>query len=122
MSIDTSFYDKKLIYVCSPFSREDNKNIADARRYCKYVLDHGAVPFAPHLYFPQLLDESNEEELKTGIGARLVILAECDELWAFGDRLTEDMRLELELADKLSMPMRFFSDDCDGEVCPDVRS
>ena len=114
MSLEPKYYDRKLIFICSPFSGDTETNAANARRYCKHVLDHGAVPFAPHLYFPQLLDESNEEDRKTGFGAGLVILAECDELWAFGDAITDDMRLELEVADKLSMPMRFFSDDFEG--------
>ena len=119
MSLEQKYYDKKLIFICSPFSGDTETNTANARRYCQYVLDHGAVPFAPHLYFPQFLDYTDEEQRKTAIGAWLVILAECDELWAFGDRLTDDMRLELKTADAFAIPMRFFSNDCKGGICLD---
>ena len=119
MSVEPKYYDKKLIFVCSPFAGDTETNIVNARRYCEYVFDHGAVPFAPHLYFPQFLDDNDEEQRKTGIGAGIAILAQCDELWAFGDKLTEGMRLELKIADGLGIPMRFFNDDCEGGFCLD---
>ena len=80
---------------------------------------HKEHPFAPHLYFPQFLDDSDIEQRKADIGAGIVLLAECDELWAFGDKLTAGMRLELKVADGLSIPMRFFNDECEGEACLD---
>ena len=59
-----------------------------------------------------LLMSSGIESVNAGI----VVLAECDELWAFGDRVTETMRLELQVADGLSIPMKFFNNACEGVI------
>ena len=112
MSNGSSYSDKKLVYVSSPFTENDKGNHEDARRYCMYVINCGAVPFAPQLFFPQFLDTSDAEQRKICSGAAIVILAECDELWAFGDRISETMRLELKVADGLAMPMKFFNKEC----------
>ena len=114
MSIGSSYYDKKLIFVCSPSLENDKGNIEDALRYCKYVISCGAVPFAPQLFFPQFLDTSDAEQRDIIIGAGIVVLAECDELWAFGDRISETMRLELQTADGLALPTKFFNNACEG--------
>lgn len=50
--IETKYYDKKLIFGSSP-AFEKAGDIEDARRFCSYVLNCGAVPFAPQLFFPQ---------------------------------------------------------------------
>ena len=105
--------DKKLVYVCSP-SMEDKGNIDDARRFCNYVFNCGAVPFAPQLFFPQFLDMASPENHRDAINAGIVVLAECDEVWAFGDRISETMRLELQVADGLAIPMKFFNNTCEG--------
>jgi hypothetical protein len=116
MSIGSSYYDKKLIFVSSPSMESDEGNIEDSRRFCKYVFNCGAVPFAPQLFFPQFLDKSDADRRNTIISAGIVVLAECDELWAFGDRISETMRLELKVADGLAIPMKFFNNACEGVV------
>ena len=112
MSDGSSYYDKKLIFVSSPAFEKGN--IEDSRRFCKYVLNCGAVPFAPQLFFPQLLDDSDTDQRQAILGAGIVVLAECDELWAFGDRISETMRLEFKVADGLAIPMKFFNNACEG--------
>ena len=72
MSVEPRFYDKKLIFICSPFSGDTEINIANARRYCEFAFSRDAVPFAPHLYFPQFLDYTDEEQRETGIDAGLL--------------------------------------------------
>ena len=111
MSDGSSYYDKKLVFVSSPAF--DKGNIEDALRFCKYVFNCGAIPFAPQLFFPQFFpDTSDAEQRKAIVGAGIVVLAECDELWAFGDRITESMRLELKTADGLAIPMKFYNNEC----------
>ena len=104
--------DKKLVYVSSPSMENDKGNVNDARRFCKYVLNCGAVPFAPQLFFPQFLDMADAENRVIAIHSGIVVLAECDEVWAFGDRISESMRLELHVADGLAIPMKFFDNEC----------
>ena len=50
-----SGYDKKLVFVSSPALENDKGNIEDARQFCKYVFNCGAVPFAPQLFFSQVI-------------------------------------------------------------------
>jgi len=119
MSNGSSYSDKKLVYVSSPFTEDDKGNLYDARRYCNYVFNCGAVPFAPQLFFPQFLDMTLTENRTKVVNFGIVILAECDEVWAFGDRISESMRLELQVADGLAVPMKFFNNACEG-VNPDA--
>jgi len=114
MSYGSSYYDKKLVFVSSPALENDTGNIEDALRFCKYVFNCGAVPFAPQLFFPQFLDQSDADQRKSIVGAGIVVLSECDELWAFGDRISENMRLEFKVADGLAIPMKFFNNACEG--------
>jgi len=116
MSIKPSYYDKKLVFVSSPALENDRGSIEDARRYCNYVFNCGAVPFAPQLFFPQFLEASDTEQRQAIIGAGFVVLAECDELWAFGDWISETMRLEFKIADGLAIPMKFFNSACEGVI------
>ena len=108
----------KLIFVCSPFAGDIEGNIAKARRYCRFVMEQGDVPFAPHLLFPQFLDDSDPAERKTGIDMGLLALESCSELWAFGSELSPGMVIEIEKAGKtLNIPVRRF-DNCCREVTP----
>ena len=43
---------RPLVYVCSPLSGDMERNAENARRYCRFAVDSGCIPLAPHLYFP----------------------------------------------------------------------
>ena len=47
--------DRPLVYVASPFSGDVERNVMNARRYCRFAAESGAVPLAPHLLLPQFL-------------------------------------------------------------------
>ena len=52
---------RPLVYICSPFSHGDVKeNVRNARCYCRYAIEHHAIPFAPHLLFPQFMNDSKK--------------------------------------------------------------
>ena len=53
---------RPIVYICSPFSGDVETNVANARRYSRYAVDKGYIPIAPHLLFPQFLDDENPEE------------------------------------------------------------
>lgn len=36
-----------LIFVCSPYRGDVNAHVKCARRYCRYVVKQGGIPFAP---------------------------------------------------------------------------
>lgn len=102
----------KLIYVCSPYRGNMELNTARARRYCRFVYTEGAIPLAPHLHNTQFLDESLPDEREAGLKLGLQLLRHCDELWLFGDLLSEGMEAELYEAQRLKMTIKYYTDNC----------
>ena len=96
----------KLIYVASPYAGDIEKNTEFAKRACRHAMGEGHVFFAPHLLYPQLLDDSNPQERQAGLDMGLVMLPRCDELWCYGDHISLGMHLEIEEAGRLGIPVR----------------
>jgi hypothetical protein len=71
----------KLIYICSPYRGDTESNAAKARGYCRFACRHEVVPIAPHLIYPQFLDDDIPEEREEGICLGMELLKRCDELW-----------------------------------------
>lgn len=102
----------KLIFVCSPFRGNEERNSLKARRFCRFVHTQGAVPFAPHLLFPQFLDDEIPDERRAGINLGLSMLRRAAELWVFGNIITDGMKEEIKAALALDIPVRYFTDTC----------
>ncbi len=85
----------KVIFVCSPFQGK-KENIEKAKRYCRYVVDLGYIPIAPHIYFSQFMDDLNPDDRRKALDMNKKLLEFCDELWIFGDKITEGMKIEIE--------------------------
>ncbi len=96
----------KLIYVASPFAGDTEKNTEFAKLACRHVMDEGHAFFAPHLLYPQLLDDENQKERKLALDMGLTMLAKCDELWAFGDIISPGMKEEIDYARQMCIPRR----------------
>ncbi len=96
----------KLIYVASPYAGDIKKNTEFARRACRHVMNEGHAFFAPHLLYPQLLDDSNPQERQAGLDMGLAMLPRCDELWCYGARTSHGMHLEIEEAVRIGIPVR----------------
>ena len=90
--------ESRMIYICSPYAGNTEDNTAFARQACSYAISQGAVPLAPHLLYPQILNDSIPEERETGIRLGLEVLERCEELWICGDRMSEGMKREAEYA------------------------
>ena len=103
---------RPLVYICSPFSKGDVKqNKRNARRYCRYAVQHHAIPFAPHLLFPQFMDDSNPAERELAMLMNRVMLGKCDELWVFGNVISKGMKREIKWAKRKKMHIRYFTED-----------
>ena len=83
----------KKIFISSPFRGDVERNRKTAAGYCRIAYEVGHLPIAPHLLFPQFLDEDNLKERTDGISMGLDLLRDCDELWMFG-KATEGMEQE----------------------------
>lgn len=71
----------KLIYVASPYAGDIETNTQFAKKACRFVMNEGYAFFAPHLLYPQVLDEDNPDERQLGLNMGKEILGWCDELW-----------------------------------------
>ena len=85
---------RKKVFICSPFRGDMEGNARKAAAYSRMACEEGHLPIAPHLLFPQFLNEGIEEERRLGIAMGMELLALCDEVWVFGEA-TEGMAAEI---------------------------
>ena len=104
---------RPVVYVCSPFSGNTMRNAEDARRYCRFAVDSGFVPFAPHLLFPQFMNDDVSEERKQALFMGIVMLTKCAQLWVFGERISKGMAQEIRKAEARNMLIRYFTTNCE---------
>lgn len=102
-SIERKYY--PLVYICSPFSGDVETNIKRAREYSRFCLDKGNIPLAPHLLFPQFMND--EKERKLAMHFNYVLLGKCEEIWVFGDYISLGMKDEIRIAEKRKMKIRY---------------
>ena len=102
---------RPLVYICSPFSGKVKKNKKNARKYCRFALEQHTIPFAPHLLFPQFMDDSSLEERQLAMFMNMIMLGHCEELWVFGDRISAGMKQEIHKAERRHMKIRYFTED-----------
>lgn len=102
--------ESKLIYIASPYAGDVEANVAFAKLACRYAIDQGHTPIAVHLHYPQMLDDGDPAERELGLRLGHRVLRSCDELWAFGDRISAGMRREMEEAGTLGLPIRRIPD------------
>lgn len=103
---------RPLVFICSPFAGDIKRNVAAARQYCRFAVSKGNIPFAPHLLFPQFLNDGNLYDRETGMVMGLAMLTKCAEVWVFGDNHTPGMRREIKKAKLKHIPIRYFDTDC----------
>jgi len=85
----------KKVYICSPLRGNYEYNIQQAKKYCREALFEGYIPIAPHIYFTQFLDDTNDTERRLGMKCGIELLDMCDELWVYGEP-SEGMKMEIE--------------------------
>ena len=104
---------RPVVYVCSPFSGNPAQNAENARRYCRFAVVSGFVPFAPHLLFPQFMNDAVSEERELALFMGIVMLTKCAELWVFGDHISKGMSQEIRKAETRNMLIRYFTTSCE---------
>ena len=98
------------VYICSPLGGNVEESLERVKQYTKYALRSGVAPVVSRFY-ALCLDDSNPEEREIGIAAGLNLIWFCDEMWVFGDRITEGMKTELQFCKNLNIKMRHISED-----------
>lgn len=102
---------KPLVYICSPFSGDIEGNTERTRAFCRFSLDKGNIPLAPHLMFPQFMDDNNEKERDLAIFMDIILMGKCQGVWVLGDVISRGMRIEIEKANKRRQTVRYFDKD-----------
>ena len=95
----------KLIYVCSPYRGDIETNTKNAREYCRRIVAEGNIPIAPHLLFPQFMDDNIDAERERAMEMNLEIMCHSDEVRVFGDQISIGMWQEMKAAEELGIPV-----------------
>lgn len=101
---------RPLVYICSPYAGDVETNAENARKYSRFAVESMAIPFAPHLLMPQYMDEGTERELVLRMG--IIFLSKCEQVWVFGERVSEGMAYEIKKAISMGKKVRYFTADC----------
>ena len=102
---------RPMVYICSPYSGNIYDNVLKARKYSRFAVDSHCIPVAPHLLFPQFMNDNNTKERETAMFMNRAILGKCEELWVFGDRISAGMKQEIKRATYKRMKIRYFTEE-----------
>lgn len=115
----STIVDKKTVYICSPFrptnlnpilrANELIDNLKLAKDACTFAALRGCDPVAPHLFYPQFLDDNDPTERALGMELGLKALRSCDELWIISPRISSGMSAEIKEAQKRGIPVLVFT-------------
>ena len=86
----------KFVYICSPYRGDIENNIRKAREYCKMAIKEDCMPICPHIYFTQFLDDNCPDDREKGMELGLDLLSCCEEIWVFGDDVSDGMQKEID--------------------------
>ena len=89
---------RPIVYICSPFAGDIEKNVVATRTYSRFAVEQGYIPIAPHLLFPQFLDDSDPKERELGLFFGNAIMSKCSEVWVFGSHISSGMEAEIKRA------------------------
>ena len=99
---------RPLVYICSPYSGDVEENVKKAREYCRFALNRGCIPIAMHLLLPQFMDDNNPKERDLALFIDMVIMGKCQEVWVFGDHISDGMAIEIAKAKKRGQGVKYF--------------
>lgn len=110
---------RTIVYVCSPFSGNVEENTANARKYCRFAVERGYIPIAPHLLYPQFLNGNDPVERELGLHFCNVLMSHCTEVWVFGETISTGMDAEIRRAKRKNYRLRYFNSTL--EEVPDIK-
>ena len=109
---------RPLVFISSPFAGDTRRNTKRARGFCRFAVSKNCIPVAPHLLFPQFMEEDDPAQRDLGIFFGMVLMSKCQEVWVFGRDIPKGMAVEIEKAKRRGLPVRYFSDRCVEVLAP----
>jgi len=102
---------RPIVYICSPYAGDIEKNVKAARDYCRFAVEKGFIPVAPHLLLPQFMDDTNPQERQLGLFFGNALMSKCSEVWVFGSVISHGMQVEIKRARWKNYRLRYFTED-----------
>lgn len=102
---------RPIVYICSPFAGDIEKNVAAARANSCFAVEQGYIPIAPHLLFPQFLNDTDQKERELGLFFGNAIMSKCSEVWVFGCHISSGMEAEIKRAKWKNYRLRYFTEN-----------
>lgn len=102
---------RPMVYICSPYSGNTEKNTENARKYSRFAVDCHYLPITPHIYFTQFMNDNIPEERDIAIFMNWVLMSKCEQLWVFGDNISTGMKTEIDSAKRKHMKIRYFTEE-----------
>lgn len=112
------FGHRPLTYICSPYSGDVEANVKIAQDLSAYAVQCRKIPLAPHLLFPQFMNDGDVWERELAMHFNHVLLSKCEAVWVYTPKVSRGMRLEIEWARQLELPIAYFDHNFE-EVCLD---
>ena len=104
---------RPIVYICSPYAGEIEKNVKAAQEYSRFAVEKGYIPIAPHLLFPQFLNDANPKERQLGLFFGNALMSKCSEVWVFGSHISAGMEAEINRAKWKNYRLRYFTESCE---------
>ena len=104
---------RPIVYICSPYAGDTDCNIKAAQKYSRYAVDNGFIPVAPHLLFPQFMNDTDPKERELGLLFGNALMSKCSEVWVFGSTISAGMAAEIKRAKWKNYRLRYFSENCE---------
>ena len=113
LSVSEEEVHRPIVYICSQFSGDVDQNVKAAKQYSRFAVDKGFIPIAPHLLFPQFLDDDNPAERQLGLFFGNALMSKCAEVWVFGNTISSGMAAEIKRAEWKCYRLRYFTENCE---------
>lgn len=104
---------RPIVYICSPYAGEIEKNVKATQEYSHFAVEKGYIPIAPHLLFPQFLNDADPKERQLGLFFGNALMSKCSEVWVFGSRISAGMEAEINRAKWKNYRLRYFTETCE---------
>lgn len=95
---------RPLAYITAPWTNSDVKNDNIGSEYCRQIYDAGYSPICPILFLSRFLDDRVPHEHNDGLSMARDYLRRSRVLVVCGSTLTESMKNDIALAERLRIP------------------
>lgn len=102
---------RPIVYICSPYAGDVETNVKAAQKYSRIAVNKGYIPLAPHLLYPQFMNDHLEKDRELSLFFGIVLMSKCAEVWVCGGRISEGMELEIKRALKKGYKIRYFDSE-----------